>query len=122
MSEDYKKLQEEMAQLQTQFQKLQHQYQGMYDNVNRLLLWKSSLKVRVNEACPFPEIVGKEGYVGDLFPDGYTVVHYQEDGELDFWRLQAEYLDVVEWDNKKFTENMEKLNYHQVKGVWKLKE
>lgn len=90
------------------------QLNSLYKQVNRLLLWKSSLKVKINDKCPHKEIIGRVGYVSDLFPDGFTVwCKKDETNEEDFFRLPAEYLDIVEWDEAHFKEvlaNFEKAN------------
>lgn len=94
------------------------QQDDVYSQVNRLLLWKCALKVRVNEVCPFKDIIGKEGYLGDLFPNGWTVVHKKEDGNSDFWRLDSDWLDVVLWDEDKFQKWVAQLEYQQIEGQW----
>jgi len=85
--------------------KTETQLHDIYTQINRLLLWKSSLKVKINDKCPRKEIVGRIGYVSDLFPDGFTVwCKKDEHTEEDFFRLPAEFLDIVEWDQKHFDE------------------
>lgn len=107
-------LQEQVDYLET----VVEQGSQVYSQVNKLLLWKSALKVKVNEQCPFKEIVGKEGYIGDLFPNGFTVWHPKPNGESDFWRLHADWLDVVEWDKTRFEQNMKDMKYQQIQGKW----
>lgn len=123
---------EKNSQLQEELDKIAVQDKSIYRQINSLLLWKGSLKVRINEACPHKELVGTEGYLCDLFLDGWTVVVYGNPNDLtdfknnEFYRMDAEYLDVVEWDLKKFQESMKVMGYVQHLGKWihtdKLKE
>ena len=117
----YEQLVQENEELQNQLDKSHDDYRQAYGQVNKLLMWKSALKVKVNEACPFADIVGKEGFIGDLFPDGFTVWHIKEDGESTFWRLEADWLDVVEWDMVQFEKNMTGMKCTQTKGIWTCK-
>ena len=115
-------LQEQNQELQSQLDSIEKQDKTIYRQINSLLLWKSSLKVRVNIACPNKDLVGKEGYLCDLFLDGWTVIVPGADPkdltQNNFYRLDSDYLDIVEWDLKNFEESMKKMGYVQQKGKW----
>lgn len=122
LENDY--LKEKNQQLQTELNSITEQDKTMYRQINSLLLWKSSLKVQVNISCPNKDLVGKEGYLCDLFLDGWTVIVYGNPEDLtdfsknEFYRLDAEYLDIVEWDTQKFEHSMKTLDYVQHEGKW----
>lgn len=122
MNSKEKELEAENESLKKQLEELAEVSENTYSQINKLLLWKSALKVKVNEACPFLNIIGKEGYVSDLFPNGFTIWHIKEDGEYEFWRLEAEWLDIVRWDQEFFEKTMAKHGYQQVKGIWTHKD
>jgi hypothetical protein len=111
-------------QLQDQLNNILQQDKTIYKQVNSLLLWKGALKVRINAACPDPALVGVEGYLCDLFLDGWTVVVYGDKDNSgnwtnnEFYRLDANYLDVISWDTEKFMESMKVLGYLQHEGQW----
>jgi hypothetical protein len=107
--------QNELTETQELLLKMETQSEQLYSQINKLLLWKSALKVKVNESCENKTLVGKEGYICDLFPNGFTVWCPQEDN---FYRFDADYLDIIGWDDEKFKNNMEKLEYVQIQGVW----
>lgn len=108
-------LKDQVSELETMVNNQAKEYQKLYSQVNSLLLWKTALKVKVNSACPTTEYVGKEGYIGDVFPNGFTVWVPEENL---FLRMDAIYLDVVEWDQAKFLESMKTLGYQQINGRW----
>jgi hypothetical protein len=115
---------EQLTNLTEQLDKIQTQDKTIYRQVNSLLLWKGALKVKINESCPNKDLVGKEGYLCDLFVDGWTVVVYGDPNNPanwtsnDFYRLDANYLDVVSWDTQKFVESMKVMGYVQHQGQW----
>jgi hypothetical protein len=80
-------------------QELETQLNSMYNEVNKLLLWKTSLKVKINEKIPDLSLAGICGYISDLNSDGFLV--WDKDNN-NFYRIPADYLDVVEWDMVQF--------------------
>lgn len=101
--------------LEEELNQIHEQRIDIYSQVNKLLLWKGSLKVKINEACSNLNLIGKDGYLADMFPDGCTIFCQEDDN---FYRIPADWLDIIEWDEEKFQSVLKNYGYSKINGLY----